>query len=507
MYKKTLIRKKTYFDSVTLMSLTAKIKQMAGVHQVVIAMATEMNLDILRKNGLATEETEASAPNDLAIALELEEAALEEAVLQAIEDGLKPSKPQNQAQQLSYKTIHAAQEASSSNIVVISAPGEYASREAILALREGLHVMLFSDNIPVEEEIALKRYAQEHGLLVMGPDCGTSIINQVGLCFANAVQAGNIGLVAASGTGLQEVTVQIHQYGGGISQAIGVGGRDLSEAVGGIMMIEGIKALNQDPNTQVIVLISKPPHASVRERIMELLENVDKPVVINFLDDHAKNRNERYYYADELADAARIAVGLAKQTDITKAAESRPTAIPSFAFAKEQIYLRGLYCGGTLCAEALSIGRQTLSCKSNVAKQEQEKLDNPFVSIGHTLVDLGDDVFTNGRPHPMIEPSIRLERIIAEANDPETKVILLDFELGYGSHMDPVGITLPAILEAQEIARRANREIAFVGYVLGTDQDFQNKTQQMELLKAQKVLIADCHADAIRLAVQITEGR
>ncbi len=505
MYKKTLIRKKTYFDSVTLMSLTAKIKQIAGVHHVVIAMATDMNLDILRKNGLATAETEASAPNDLAIALELEDASLEEAVLQAIDDGLKPVKLQSQTQEITYKTIHAAAQETNSNLVVISAPGEYAAREAMLALRDGLHVMLFSDNISVAEELSLKTYAREKGLLVMGPDCGTSIINQVGLCFANAVQSGTIGLVAASGTGLQEVTVQIHHYGGGISQAIGVGGRDLNEAIGGIMMMEGIKALNQDPQTEVIVLISKPPHPAVREKIMELLTTVNKPVVINFLDDHAQ-QDERYHYANELVDAARLAVSLAYPAARQNTEGNDLTSIPAYGFAEEQKYLRGLYCGGTLCAEALSIGRQRLSCKSNVAKKEQEKLADPFVSVGHTLVDLGDDVFTNGRPHPMIEPSIRLDRIIAEANDPKTKVILLDFELGFGSHPDPAGITIPAIQEAQNIARRANRDLAFVGYVLGTDQDFQDKAKQIQLLKEWNVLVADSHADAIRLAVQITEG-
>src|SRR5690606_14776291 len=125
-------------------------------------------------------------------------------------------------------------------------PGVYAAFEAFRALENNLNVMMFSDNVTVEDEIKLKDLAVKKDLLMMGPDCGTAIINGVGLCFANKIKRGPIGLVAASGTGLQEVTVLIDQFGGGISQAIGVGGRDLSKDVMGRMTLHAINALNAD---------------------------------------------------------------------------------------------------------------------------------------------------------------------------------------------------------------------------------------------------------------------
>lgn len=504
MFKNTIIRKKSYFDSVTLMSLTAEIKKISGVEEVVIAMATEMNLDILVANGLTTNETKNSEPNDLIIAYILGDESQEELVIESINRGLAPKKITDDKTELNFSTIHAAQEHANANIVVISAPGEYASMEAMIALRENLHVMLFSDNVTVEEEVELKEYARKKGLLMMGPDCGTSIINNVGLCFANNVNTGNIGLVGASGTGLQEVTVLIDKYGGGISHAIGVGGRDLSEKVGGIMMIESIKALAQDEKTEIIVLISKPPHISVRKKIMNLLEQINKPVVINFLDDQESEKSSKYYFTSELNEAAKTAVSLSGNINSTDNENYHQEL--DYSFIKEQEYLIGLYCGGTLCAEALSIGRKYLNIKSNVAKNKNEKLLDPFISEGHTLVDLGDDNFTNGRPHPMIEPSIRLERIIEEASKKTTKVIFLDFELGFGSHNDPVGVTIPTIIEAQSIAKSQNREVAFVAYVLGTDHDFQNKKEQEQKLIDAGVLVGQSHSDAIKLALKITGG-
>jgi len=507
MYKKTIVRKKNYYDSVTLMSLTAKIKKLPNVEQVVIAMATEMNIEILENTGLITDEVRDCTPNDLVIAIHCEKEENYNEIFQAIEEGLKPKNDDNgEKKKISYKTIDSACDKEEFNMAVISVPGVYAYHEARKALENGLHVMLFSDNVTVEEEVSLKTFAREKGLLVMGPDCGTAVINNIGLCFANSNKKGNIGIVAASGTGLQEVCVVIDQLGGGLSQAIGVGGRDLSEKVGGIMMLEGIKALNDDLNTHVILLVSKPPHPSVQEKVMAELSKVKKPVVICFIDGTKDERYSSFHYESELAAAARKACELSNVKLSDKKEEILDVTTLKYNFSDSQKYLRGLFCGGTLCSEALSITRRHEDVISNVAKKEHEKMKNPFESYGNTLVDLGDDIFTNGKPHPMIEPSIRLDRIIQEAKDEEVKVILMDFEIGYGSHMDPVGVTVPAILEAKQIAKDNNREIAFVGYVQGSENDKQNKEEQIKKLKEIGVLVEDTNAKAVKLALAIQKG-
>lgn len=508
MFKKTIVRKKNYYDSVTLMSLTAKIKKEPGVEQVVIAMATEMNIEILENTGLITEEVSSCTPNDLVIAIQCEKEEDYSQILEKIDVGLKPKDEEGgEKKAVQYKTIDAACKKEEFNVAVISVPGAYAAYEAKKALENNLHVMLFSDNVTVEEEISLKTLAREKGLLVMGPDCGTAVLNNIGLCFANANVKGNIGIVAASGTGLQEVCVVIDELGGGLSQAIGVGGRDLSEKVGGIMMIEGIKALNEDENTEVILLVSKPPYPSVQEKIMNVLESVKKPVVICFIDGKKDESHPQYHYEVELASAARKTCELAG-VDLSKNEESSKTSVSSlkYNFVESQKYLRGLFCGGTLCSEALSIVRNYEDVISNVAKKEHEKMKDPFTSVGNTLVDLGDDVFTNGKPHPMIEPSIRLDRIIQEAKDKEVKVILMDFEIGYGSNNDPAGVTVPAIIEAKEIAAKDGREIAFVGYVQGSSKDKQNKEEQIKKLEEVGVIMAPTNAQAVRLAVSIQKG-
>src|SRR5580704_9603583 len=94
--------------------------------------------------------------------------------------------------------------------------------------------MIFSDNVPIAEEASLKHEARERGLMVMGPDCGTAIIGGVPLAFANAVPRGDIGIIGASGTGIQEVSTLIARAGRGVRHAIGTGGRDMHAEVGGL---------------------------------------------------------------------------------------------------------------------------------------------------------------------------------------------------------------------------------------------------------------------------------
>ena len=508
--KNTIIRKNAYYDSVTLMSLSSKILDVKGVEEAVVSMATEMNKELLQNVGLATKESDDAGNNDLIIAIKAENENSYEEALKLVEELLSPkNKKKNKGELESPKTIDAAlQQMEDANLAVISVPGRYAAREAKKALEKGLHVMMFSDNVTLEEEKELKEIGREKGLLVMGPDCGTASINNVGLCFANEVRNGNIGIVGASGTGLQEVMVQIHRLGGGISQGIGTGGRDLKEEIGGIMMIEGLKALSGDKDTEVIVLISKPPAKSVEKKILEEIKNVDKPVVICFIDGNKEDeKDSKAIFVYGLYEAAKKAVELSSgcKEEIEKENNSFIDAKELKKSLKpEQRYFRGLFCGGTLCAEALSILRGSFdSVRSNVAKNENEKLENINDYHGNVLLDLGEDEFTVGKPHPMIEPTLRLDRIIKEAKDEEVGVILMDFELGYGSHEDPVGVTIKSIKEAKNIANSHGRNLIFVAYICGTDIDKQNYEDQRKMLEQEGVLIAESNIEAANIVIEI----
>ncbi|CCQ98465.1 putative enzyme with acyl-CoA domain [[Clostridium] ultunense Esp] len=509
--KNTIIRKNAYYDSVTLMSLSSKILDMEGVEEAVISMATDMNKQLLQNVGLATDDSNNAGSNDLIIAIQASNENSYEEALALVDELLSPkSKKKEKGKFQNPKTIDKAVEyMEDANLAVISVPGQYAAREAKKALEKNLHVMLFSDNVSLEDEKMLKEIGKEKGLLVMGPDCGTACINNVGLCFANEVRKGRIGIVGASGTGLQEVMVQIHRLGGGISQAIGTGGRDLSKEIGGIMMMEGLRALDKDENTEVIVLISKPPEISVEEKILEEIKTVKKPVVVCFIDGKEDDRqNSKAYFVYGLYDAARKAVELTGEYEsaLHEKEKSSPVDVKELKklLKPEQKYFRGLFCGGTLCSEALSVLRDSFeSVRSNVAKNKSEKIGNINDYSGNVLLDLGEDEFTFGKPHPMIEPTLRVERIIRESKDENVGVILMDFELGYGSHDDPVGVTTDSIKKAKEIARKAGRNLIFVAYICGTELDKQVYEKQKEMLEEEGVIVAKSNLEAANIVKEI----
>lgn len=502
------IRKNSYYDSVTLMSVSAEIKKAEGVQEAVISMATSMNKELLERVGMITDEIKECNENDLVIAMRCDDALDGNSLIALIDEKLKGNSSEKPDREESYKTIKAAKESHpDANMAVISVPGEHAAREAMLAMRQGMNVMLFSDNVSIEEEKKLKEYAHEHELLVMGPDCGTAYINGTALCFANKVRAGNIGIVGASGTGMQEVMVLIDRYGGGISNAIGVGGRDLTSEIGGIMMADGLRMLQKDKKTDVIVIISKLPALEVKEKIMLLLEEeITKPVIIYFASDKIFESTENISFCSSLAEAAKTAADTGRAVCGASACETEKSESFRGNYVKKNTEkkIRALYCGGTLCSEAYYYLRNRLSdVHSNVAKTEEEKISNVFDFEGHTLLDLGDDVFTNGRPHPMIDPTIRLERIISACEKPETGVILLDFELGFGSHSDPAGATVEAIKEGLKIAEEKGNKVKFIAYVLGTDKDFQDKKEQERLLRDAGCIVAESNMEAIKLACEM----
>lgn len=507
-----IIKKNAYYDSVTLMSISGKITALPEIEEAVIAMATAMNRELLGNVGMLTAETEAAGASDLIIAVKSREP---EAALQAVEMAEKLLVSKGSAQeggvQLRPTTLQAAVSMlPEANLAIISVPGDYAAREARIALKNGMHVMMFSDNVSLEDEISLKQDAHERGLLMMGPDCGTAIINGTGLCFANAVRQGGIGIVGASGTGTQEVCVLIDRFGGGVSQVLGTGGRDLSEAVGGIMMLDGLAALERDEGTQVITLISKPPANAVGIKIMNAVKQCSKPVVVCFLNGAADAAAETgAYFAGTLEAAARKAVQLASGVNPLEGGCGHGALADMASSIKaklkaEQKYVRGLFCGGTLCDEAAHIVKNKVGrVYSNIAKDRQERLDNPLKSFEHTFIDLGDDVFTLGRPHPMIEPGLRLPRLIQEAQDSEVAVILLDIVLGYGSHPDPAGVTIPAILEAKRIAAGRGQHLEVIAYVCGTENDPQRLQDQQQKLAAAGVTLGKSNSRAAYLAAAI----
>jgi FdrA protein len=497
-----------YRDSVTLMQLSATLGRLPGVRQASAVMATEGNLSLLREAGLLQEELSAS-PNELLIVVEGDEEALEGALAgaeRALTEEKHATGGDGMPARVAPRSIEMARrEMPGANLALISTPGDYAAAEARKALQQGLHVMLFSDNVSLEDEIALKRYARERDLLVMGPDCGTAIINGIPLAFANVVLRGDIGLVAAAGTGLQQVTCLIDRWGGGVSQAIGTGGHDLHREVGGITMLQGLEALAADPATRVIVLISKPPAPEVAAQVLARAAEAGKPVVVNFLGaDPATVERPGVRAARTLEEAALLAVDLSTGRQVERQHEEAPPSGDAPALPGTQRYVRGLYSGGTFCYEALFLlGALLGPVYSNITSDPAMRLPDPWRSQGHTAIDLGDDLFTQGRPHPMIDHRLRNERILQEARDPGVAVILLDVVLGYGSHPDPAGEMLPAIRHARKIAASDGRDLRLVASVCGTAGDPQGLLEQEHGLREAGVLLAESNAQAARHAARL----
>lgn len=499
-----------YRDSVALMQLSSNLGKLAGVRQASAVMASETNLSLLREAGLLTREVDAG-PNDLLIALEGDdEAAL--AAAEAEAEQAFQRKPALAAGERSRREPPRSLEMGlevmpTANLALISSPGDYAAAEATKALRLGLNVMLFSDNVPVNDEIALKRYARAHDLMVMGPDCGTAIIGGIPLGFANVVRRGDIGVVAASGTGLQQVTCLIDRLGCGITQAIGTGGHDLSRDVGAVTFLQGLQALANDDATRVIVLISKPPAPEVATAVIGSARQAGKPVVVNFLGaDPQSIAGPSLTPAKTLEDAALAAVALSTGEAKDRLALAAPTFEPP-QLAAGQSYVRGLYSGGTFCYEAtLLLGESLSEVYSNTPVGRAKALDDVWRSRAHTLVDLGDDVFTRGRPHPMIDHRLRNERIAKEARDPETAAILLDVVIGYGAHADPASEIAPVVREAISEAWASGRRLTVVGFVCGTPADPQSLAAQEARLREAGVVLTQSNAQAVRLAARIAKG-
>jgi FdrA protein len=471
------VRHGVYLDSVALMRIAHALEQRAGVERAALMIGTPANKDLLEESGLLDEEGRRADAGDLVIAVAAHNVAAAEVALAAAGALIEERRGAATIARRPRSLAVALDLLADANLALVSVPGAFAAAEARAALRRGLDVMIFSDNVPVEEEVALKREAQAKGRLVMGPDCGTALVAGAPLGFCNAVPRGEIGIIGASGTGMQEVMSLLARLGRGVSHALGTGGRDLGETVGGLGMMAALDLVERDAGTRHVVLVSKPPAPAVAQRLFERIGRSHKHFTVCFLGLEAATLPGNAVFAPTLRAAAEHAAG------------TRLEAAPPVMRA--QGFVRGLFAGGTLCQEAqLVLRRGGLDVASNAPAPWVEKR---ATGAGHLLLDLGADELTQGRPHPMIEPAVRAPALDAALADPDVGVVLLDVVLGWGSHPDPASSIVAAL-------RHAQRRPLVIASVCGTDEDPQDRSAQAAALAAAGVVVAPSNAQAAELA-------
>lgn len=488
------VRRGSYRDSVTLMQASEAVSRVAGVEAVIVAMATPLNLELYERLGFDPAQISAATPNDLLVAIRAADDAALDAATAELEARMTakaapetggfgaPPKPRTTASALR----------GGGTLALISVPGEHAFVEAMDAVRAGVSVMLFSDNVSVEQEIVLKDRAAHTGALVMGPDCGTAVVGGLGLGFANALRPGRVGIVAASGTGAQQVSCLLDGAGVGVSAVLGVGGRDLSAAVGGRSTLAAMHRLDGHPGTEFVVVLSKPPDEVVAERVRAAAAQLDTPSLVAFV-----GRGQ----PDLTATTAKILAALGADP---LAPEQWPAP---YARRPRHGFCRGLFSGGTLCDESMAIAAEQFGpIASNTPLEPEWALGDDLRAPGHLMIDFGDDKLTGGRPHPMIDHALRLERIAQESADPACAVLLLDVVLGYGSHADPAGALAPAIARAREQAAADGRDLAVVVSLVGSRGDPQGRDATAEALVAAGASVHLSNAVATRTAMGLIEG-
>ena len=510
MYKKTVVKKGVYYDSVKLMLVTREIKNMDGVNEVAVVMGTDLNKDSLERTGLITDEARNATATDMIVGVICDNEETISEIFDTLDNLLNSNESSSKKTVYKPKSVEtAAKMQPGSNVCVISIPGNYAKDMAMEALRNNLHVMLFSDNVSLEDELELKQYALKKDLLVMGPDCGTAIINHVPLCFSNKINKGNIGIVAASGTGAQEVTTLIHKNGGGITQLIGTGGRDLKEKIGGITMMQGINALNEDENTKIITILSKPPAENIANKVISYIkENVKKPTVINFLGgDYSRYSEGNLYFVNTLEEAAIKSLQLSNAISddfelISNRRLQELSELESKKVRKTGKYIKGLFSGGTLAYEAMFSLEDSIGEVSSNMSNENPVTDC-FSLPKNSCVDLGDDVFTVGRAHPMIDSTLRAEIFKKELRNPETAVILMDIVLGYGANLTPERDFVKELEKYRNESKNSNDYVSIVASICGSKDDPQEYDSIVEALTSLGVIIMPSNLKATELSSQI----
>jgi len=510
-----VIRRNQYYDSVFLMGVNKRLSEGRGVQQTAVLMGSETNKRLLSDIGIHDAQIDAAQPTDLIVAVIAGTPDDVREALGRLDEWLEAGQENTPASSLRTLEDGLAQRPDA-NLAVISIPGEYAAREARRALEAGLSVFLFSSNVSLDDELALKQSASQRGLVVMGPDCGTSLIGGVGIGFANVVRKGRIGAVGASGTGLQEFTSQVHNAGFGISHAIGTGSHDLSDHVGGLTTFAALDALEADPQTEVVALISKPPAARTLQKIGKRLTTYKKPVIGCFLGTrHTPDGTSAVYQAARTIDeAVHLALMASAGTTPQPARNSFAPDEANWltrerrAWAPDQQYLRGLFAGGTFCYQTQHILRDAnIAVNSNAPLDQRHKLADPDKSRQHTAVDMGDDYYTLGRPHPMIDGTLRRKRILSEARDPEVAILLLDFILGYNASRDPVGEVLDAIVEARQMAQKRGGHLTVVASICGTEDDPQDLNLQARMLREAGACVFQSNARAAAFCSELLKRR
>jgi FdrA protein len=482
------VRPGAYADSVTLMQLSDEVGRAAGVEAALVAMATELNVGMLP--GMGFTPSADGGPNDLLIAIRARDPDALAGALAVVAGGLDAGAREQRGPAASQppRTVSAAARAAGPGLALISVPGPHAFVEAMDALDAGCDVMIFSDNVPVEQEILLKDAAAARGLLVMGPDCGTAVVRGLGLGFSHTVARGPIGLVAASGTGAQQVLCLLDAADTGVSAALGVGGRDLSAAVGGRSTRAALAALDADPATELILLLSKPPAPQVAADLRDYATGLATPVRFAFL---GSGEPDLTTAAEDLLRAAGKQVPRWPRWDGPAPQADRPGGA-----------LRGLFAGGTLCDEAMVIASERLGAiRSNIPLKPAWRLDPGEPPTGHTMIDFGDDEYTAGRPHPMIDQSLRLAHLTTQARDPATAVIMLDVVLGHAAHPDPAGELAPVIA-----AVRAARDLPVVVSLIGARSDPQGTDGQALALQQAGAHVFASNAQAARFGCGLAAG-
>jgi FdrA protein len=478
------LRRGSYRDSVRLMQASREVGGTPGVSAGLVAMATPVNLDLAVDMGFAPPPD--ATPNDLLVAVDaVDDDAVRAALARLDAEMDAPAPSIEDAPTVASRTVGSAARRLGANLTLVSTPGRYAFVDAMDALDAGTSVMVFSDNVPIEQEIRLKEVAAARGLLAMGPDCGTAIIAGVGLGFANVVRPGPVGLVAASGTGAQQMVSLLDAAGSGVSHVLGVGGRDLSAAVAGRTTLAALDALDADDATELIAVVSKPPAPEVAARVREHAARLATPAVFALLGEGRP----------DLAEAAARVLNHLGVPVPSPWPRWLPAARPAAQRARTGSAVRGLFSGGTLCDEAMVIASAALGpVRSNIPLRPEWGLPPDLTAHGHTMIDFGDDALTRGHPHPMIDGGRRLDRLAAEAADPACGVVLLDVVLGHGAHPDPSAELAPAIAAAGT---------PVVVSLIGTAHDPQGLDRQASLLRDAGAAVFASNADAARHAVRL----
>ena len=509
-----LVVSNLYRDSVMLMRVSQELEKLAGVDRATAMMGTPNNRSLLSDAGLLTDEGHSAGPNDLILAFEASPTLVSESVVSRARELLRgETRPTGASGEYAARSLNGALERMpSASLALISVPGVYAAYEAKKALERGLDVFLFSDNVSIEDEVALKTAASDAGLLMLGPDCGTAVVNGMPLGFANAVSRGRVGLVSASGTGLQQVMCLLDAAGEGVSQALGVGGRDLDDRVGAPMTMKCLELLDSDPETDVIVLISKPPGNRTRRRVLDALSQCSKPCVACFLGVGKSPEVPGVFFETRLDGTATKALELLGSGGDASGRMQDPFNVQHLMELDQGLgdsrLIRGLYSGGTLRDEAYLVLRDSgfgaVSAESDgpgeISLEDHEREGR------HRLMDLGDDSLTVGRPHPIIDMRLRCEMLVGAASETDVGIILMDVVLGYGAHPDPASELAPALRECQSIAEDRRRALSVVIVLCGTSGDPQSVADQKAALESTGAIVVRGNAQAALIAAALARG-